>query len=228
MLSRTILFRASAVTCALAAGTIASSAAAQVEPTQDFAPAPAPAPAPIVAEPTLPEPTEVAPTRFATSERERESYWYGWQTLTADGMSIATMIAGGAARSPTLGYIGLGGYFVAAPIVHGVQGRVGVAFGSFGLRLGAPALGAVIGYAAAGPCHDQGQFLGCLFHGWAEAAVGGLIGAGAAIALDAALLANGTRLAAPTRETGMPKVTSLAPSFDPRTGAAGMGLGGTF
>ncbi len=226
MLSRTILFRASAVACALAASTIAGSAAAQVEPTQDFTPAPAP----IAAEPTHSEPTEAAPTgpAPATAERERESYWYGWQTLTADGMSIATMIAGGAAGSPTLGYIGLGGYFVAAPVVHGVQGRVGVAFGSFGLRVGAPALGAVIGYAAAGPCRDQGQFLGCLFHGWAEAAVGGLVGAGAAIALDAALLANGTRLAAPPRETGMPKVTSLAPSFDPRTGAAGMGVGGTF
>ena len=161
---------------------------------------------------------------------DRESYWYGWQTLTADGLSVATMIAGAGLQSAAVGWVGVGGYFAAAPIVHGVQGRVGVAFGSFGLRAGAPLLGATIGYLAAGPCtaSEQGQLFGCIFHGWGEAALGGLIGTTGAIVIDAALLAHGTREVTPLQETGLPKLTSLAPSFDPRTRTTTLGAAGTF
>ncbi|HSO41034.1 MAG TPA: hypothetical protein VLT33_51265 [Labilithrix sp.] len=233
MLSRTRFLRASALAGVLAASTFAVPAAAQVETTPDLTPGPAPEPA---------APAPVAPAPAAASDDARvsepapsattagESYWYGWQIMIADAASIATMAAGGAMGSSTVGVIGVGGYFVAAPVVHGVQGRTGVAFGSFGLRAGMPMLGGFIGYAAAGSCSadERSAFLGCLFHGWAEAMVGGLIGAAGAIVLDTALLAQGTHKVAQPRETGVPKVTSLAPSFDPRTGAASMGLGGTF
>jgi hypothetical protein len=210
--------------CCIAIGACARSANAQVETTPEFTPAPPPAPAPTAAA----EPVSVAPvSAFASEDAKTESYWYGWQTLTADGLSIATMMAGGAIKAPGLSYVGAGGLFLGAPIVHFANARVGAGFGSLGLRVGMPTLGAMIGYAAAGPCHDQSGF-GCIFHGWGEAIVGGLIGMGGAIALDASVLAHGEREVEHPRETGLPRVTSVAPSFDPLSRTASVGMGGTF
>jgi hypothetical protein len=218
------------LTCAsvLAITCLASSASAQVESTPEFTPAPPPPPAPA----PEPEPEAApAPARAPVAKAARETEWYGWQTLTADGLSVATIIAGAGLKSSEVALLGVGGYFVAAPIVHVVQGRVGVAFGSFGLRVAAPMVGGAIGYMAAGPCSasESGKLFGCLFHGWAEAAVGGLIGATSAVALDAALLAHKTREATPPpQESGTPKLTSIAPSFDPRTRTTTLGASGTF
>jgi hypothetical protein len=238
MLSRSLSPRSfllsSFTACALAA--CATTAHAQVESTPEFTPAPPPAPAAPAPEPA-PSAAEVPPAdpgeaaRERASGRESNDYWYGWQTLLADGGSLATMIAGGTSQSTAIGLVGLGGYFFGAPIVHGVQGRTGAAFASFGLRLGLPTLGAVVGYAAAGPCSasEHNGFFGCSFHGVAEAAVGVLIGAGTAVVLDAAWLARGTRRPEPApRDSAAPRVTAVAPSYDPRTGTTSMGLGGTF
>ncbi len=211
MLSRSFLL-SSFTACAVAASTFTSTAHAQVETTPETEPAER------VAR-VEPEP--------ASSARQVD-YWYGWQTLLADGASVATMVLGGTTQSSAVGLIGLGGYFAGAPIVHGVQGRVGVAFASFGLRLGIPTLGAVVGYAAAGPCSasEHDGFFGCSFHGWAEAGVGALIGAGTAVAIDAAVLAHGKRSAEPEtpRDSVAPRVTGVAPNYDPRTRTASMGL----
>lgn len=233
MLSRRILLRTVCSLLALAIGTVVTSASAQVESSPEFTPAPA-ASAPAIEPEAAPEPAApaapTAPSKAQPARSDRESYWYGWQTLTADGLSVMTMFAGAAVHSEGVAWVGVGGYFLAAPVVHGVQGRVGVAFGSLGLRVGAPMVGAFIGYAAAGPCSasENAQLFGCLFHGVGEAVVGGLIGATGAVAIDAALLAHGTRQVAPPQESGAPKLTSVGPSFDPRTRTTSLGASGTF
>jgi hypothetical protein len=214
--------RAATLSVFLGLSTSATVAAAQVETTPDLAAPAAPASAqPEPAEPAQPP----APTARAT-----ESSWYGWQVMIADAASIAMMGSGLAARNAPIGYLGLGGYLVAAPIVHGAHGRVGVGFASFGLRAGLPMVGAMLGYAAAGSCsrEEQEKLLGCFFHGWGEAVAGGLVGAAGAVVIDAALLAHETRPIAQPREDGIPKVTSVSPSYDPRTRSAALGLGGTF
>ena len=232
MVSHRVILRTVSTLLAIALAGVATSASAQVESTPELTPAPAaPAAAPEPEAEPMPEAAAPAarPT-MAPARPDRESYWYGWQTLTADGLSVATMFAGAALHSEGVAWFGVGGYFLGAPVVHVVQGRVGAGFGSLGLRVGAPVVGAIIGYAAAGPCSssENAQLFGCVFHGWGEAIIGGLIGATGAVALDAALLAHGTRQVAPPQETGIPKLTSIAPSFDPRTRTTSLGASGTF
>jgi hypothetical protein len=174
--------------------------------------------------------TATAPAKTAQPAAQTESYWYGWQTLTSDAASISAVGTGIKFETAPLAYLGVAGYYLGAPIVHIAHGRVGVAFASLGLRLGLPSLGGAIGFATAGPCTESERrgFFGCAFHGWNEAAIGGLIGLGAAIAIDSALLAHGKRPVDPPRESGMPRLTSVAPSYDPATRAAAVGVGGTF
>jgi hypothetical protein len=213
------LVRTTRIACGLAIAMSARPAHAQVETTPDLSsespPAPEVSPRPVVDAPP-PAPTE--------------HYWYGWQTLTADGASLAVTLGGIGMNASPVAVVGVGGLYLAAPAVHLAHGRVGVAFGSLGLRMGLPVLGGVIGFAAAAPCSsaESKQFLGCAFHGWGEAAVGGLLGLGAAVVLDAALLAHGTREISEPAESGRPRVTSVAPSFDPVTRTASVGLGGSF
>jgi hypothetical protein len=163
-------------------------------------------------------------------EPATESYWYGWQTLTVDAASVAVIGTGIATRSEPVGWLGAGGIYLGAPIVHISHGRVGMAFASLGVRLGLPSAGVAIGYASAGACPEANrqQLFGCVFHGWSEAFAGGLIGLGTAMAIDAALFTHGKRAISPPRESGVPRLTSVAPSYDPSTRSAAFGVGGTF
>lgn len=168
--------------------------------------------------------------------RSTVSEWYGWQTLTVDGASLATTFSG--AVTPALAVVGLGGLVLGAPIVHLAHERPLAALGSLGLRTLLPLTGMVTGYAAAGRCTKQpqpGDMLGpCFLHGVGEAALGGAIALGVGIAIDTTLLARETR--EPEDETSgsttnLPtnlRVRSVAPSFDPTTRAASVGVGGTF
>lgn len=166
------------------------------------------------------------PPRVAT-----ESYWYGWQTLIVDGASIGTMALGGAA--PPLALVGLGGYLIGPAFVHGANGNSRGAALSIAMRASLPLLGGLIGYASAGRCTDTDpenkQFFGpCFLHGFAEAGIGVLVGATTAIVIDTAAIARGDRPVERKTDDGRPRVTGVAPSYDPKTGAAGLGLGGTF
>lgn len=114
-----------------------------------------------------------------------EHHWYGLQTLTVDALSIG-VLAVGDSKAGT--YIGLGGYFLGGPLVHAAHGHVGKACGSLGLRAGAPIVGAIVGYAAE-RCGDQSEDEDYVC-GTNGAAVGVLIGAAAAIVVDAAVLAH--------------------------------------
>lgn len=161
-----------------------------------------------------------------------EAYWYGGQTLAVDGISAAAVL--GAVVLPPLAIAGAGGLVLGAPIVHLVNDRPGAAVVSLALRTALPIGAGVIGYNLAGSCNrnaatESGSFLGpCFLHGWNEAAIGGLVGMGVAIATDATLLARGTRPVTPPADSVAPRVTSLAPSFDPKTRTTSVGVAGTF
>jgi hypothetical protein len=108
-------------------------------------------------------------------------------TLATDAISAGVLVTGlvvmggvdenAATTSMVIG--GLGALFLATPIVHGVRGHGARAVGSFFMRAGLTAVGAAAGLAA--DC--SGQF--CEF---GTAALGGLVGLGISVALDAAFL----------------------------------------
>lgn len=102
-----------------------------------------------------------------------ESRWYGWQTLMVDGAAI--LIASD---------VSVPIYVLGGPIVHWSHGNVGRGFGSLGLRVGAPLL---LAAAFVSGCDGDGD-MGCL----GEALIGLLLGSGAAIAIDAAVIARDT------------------------------------
>jgi len=116
--------------------------------------------------------------------------WYGWQTLTADGASFAMLVvaarlnSGGENRSgaQALAWFGLLGYELTPGMIHFVHKNPGRGFASMGLRLGMPLAGAFLGASVASGCSG----FACQEGG---AGVGILLGMGAAIAIDAAVLA---------------------------------------
>lgn len=114
--------------------------------------------------------------------------WYGWQTLTADGISTFLVIAAASLAesdndtAETLVWMSLASYEFAPGIVHFVHKNPGRGFASFGIRLGMPLAGAFVGAAAASGCNGyECEAVG--------AGVGFLLGMGGAIAIDAAVLA---------------------------------------
>jgi hypothetical protein len=147
--------------------------------------------------------------------------WYGWQTLTVDGASLLTAPLG----------VGIGGLVLGGPIVHLVHERPLAALASLGLRTVLPVVGGYIGRNAAGNCtkeREPGDILGpCFMHGLDELVVGALIGVSIAVAVDASALAYAPATPA-ERPSDKPRVTSVAPSIDPVTRSASLGLGGTF
>jgi hypothetical protein len=81
-----------------------------------------------------------------------EQRWYGWQILAVDGAADALAIVtvathtGGTYPATLAGYsLAAGGYLFGGPIVHAVHGHGWRTLGSFGLRLGAPLGGALLG-----------------------------------------------------------------------------------
>jgi hypothetical protein len=149
------------------------------------------------------------------SDDDRE--WYGWQTLSVDGASIAMIAGGGESGSPALSVVGIGGLLIGAPIVHAVH-RNHWALPSLGMRLGSAGL------------MTAGAFLSlsCISYGEAEpsscsseAPIGyafmitGMLGAIASIGVDAVLARS-------------PRKDREAASFglwgDPRTGVAGVSV----
>ena len=176
---------------------------------------PSPAKADHLSEPLEPEPDEedeldtegVAPETPARR-------WYGWQTLTADG--ISTVLFFSAFSDPKvnepLAWGALLGYEFAPGIVHFAHRNPGRAFASFGIRLGMPLAGAFVGGALASGCKGYE----CEASG---AGVGVLLGMGGAIAIDAAVLAY---------ETREPRVRSarIVPVASVTAGRAWLGVAG--
>lgn len=174
--------------------TYAAPAAAAEAPraTAELQPAPRVTPPPAKTEviteqraASSPPPHDDEPVPVEPPPRRR---WYGWQTLAADGASLAVFLTAGIASSGNEGFggrvaaIGAVSYGLTPGIIHFVHRNPGRGFASFGIRLGMPLAGVFIGASAASGCSG---FL-CEAGG---AAVGALIGAGGAIAIDAAVLA---------------------------------------
>jgi hypothetical protein len=102
------------------------------------------------------------------------------------GTLVLTLAAAGSdSKGTTAAVVFLAGYSLGGPTVHWAHGNVGTGFASLGLRVGLPLTGALLGAAAA----DCGSGGGGEFCGLGEVAVGLLLGMGAAIAIDSAVLA---------------------------------------
>ena len=154
-------------------------------PRQDQAtlgPAAAPRAATVPLPPTVP--TQSTPHELTS--------WYGSQTLATDAAAFALLVPAAVAgaqnndmAAESLVYTALGSYVMGAPIVHAAHGNWGRALGSLGLRIAAPIAGAFLG-AAIEDC-SGGDFCGA-----AGGVVGLAVGAGTAIALDAAVIARET------------------------------------
>jgi len=129
--------------------------------------------------PDQPEPQRDRVEATVLPLQRTQRRWYGYQTLLVDGASIAALFA-----NPGLG---AGGLILGGPAVHTANGHVGKAFGSLGLRVGAPIAGIMAGAAlegaASGGCSDE---WGCL----GGAAIGFFVGGVSAIVIDSAVLAN--------------------------------------
>jgi hypothetical protein len=151
----------------------------------------------------------VATIAMGGDARADETKWYGWQTLTSDGTTLAaTGITALAFKAE--GYapaiVFLAGYLVPSPIIHAAHGNGIAALGSVGLRVGMPGLGILAGAAIGSGLLEQ----------FAWAVVLGGIGAAGAIAIDAAVL-------------GYEDVPSPSPSSPPQGSAPRvLQFGGTF
>jgi hypothetical protein len=154
---------------------------------------------------------------------EPRRVWYGWQTLVVDGAAFSTLLIGAVANGSsgsgdggsTLVGIGLLGYEFGPGIVHFVHRNPGRGFASFGVRLGLPLAGAVLGASLSSNCDGYR----CEEGGAGAGLILGMLGA---IALDAAVFAYDTRKPPPrgTTTTLMP-VASLLP------GRAWLGVAGS-
>lgn len=148
------------------------------------------------------------------------THWYGWQTLVADGASVSLLF------SPYTAIVGLAGFVVASPVIHGVHGRAGAAVGSAALRLAMPVGGALTGLYVASKLTSPGSpnAFGNVLLGLFGGALLGMVGASA---IDASLLGwehagaasatNGATQAAPS----IALVPVLSPSTEARTATTG-------
>jgi hypothetical protein len=98
---------------------------------------------------------------------------------------LTLAVAGADSNGTTAGVVFLTGYGFGGPTVHWMHEKVGTGFASLGLRVGLPLTGAILGAVVA----DCGSGGGGEFCGVGEVAVGLLLGMGAAIAVDSAVLA---------------------------------------
>ena len=201
-------------------------------PAPTTAPAPAPQPAPAPAPAPVP-----APARAPEGPRY-EKVWYGYQTLIADGLSLALLTGGVVAKASEPIVAGYVGFVLASPIVHMAHGNVGPGFGSIGTRLFVPWIGAGIGAitglivggtSGSGAVADFGSRANGALNG---AVIGTVIGVVGCIAIDAAGLAYTKERVDDANVSLAPRppqpTFTLAPSFDLRSDRASVGVVGRF
>jgi hypothetical protein len=178
------------------------------------------------AAPVRAEEPDVAPEAGAAEEPALSvaPHWYGGRVLLADGVSLALLAGGAAARLDPVAVVGFAGWFLAAPIVHGSHAGVSHALGSLALRVGLPLVGLAIGQAASDGCWRQpGASDTCDV---AAGMTGLLLGVVAAEILDVAWLARDAHPVAPSPSANDAARTQLV--LAPQTGGAMLGLAGRF
>jgi hypothetical protein len=192
-------------------------------PVLDSASAPAPAKAALITDPGAHRAAEARAERERSSdesagaeaELERGRRWYGWETLTADGVSLTAFLAGvsmssgsssenGNGTGQAFAWFGLLGYELAPGFVHFVHRNPGRGFASFGMRLGLPLAGAFLGASLASGCDANLCEAG-------GAGAGILIGMGAAVAIDAAVFAYDDARHSQGRRLGFVPLVAVAP-----------------
>ncbi len=179
-------------------------------------------------------PTTVAPTPAASPgaeaklEPKHERHWYGYQTLIADGagqvLALVALTTDNKGLESTLGPVPLTSYVLTPGIIHIAHRNIGKGIGDVGLRVGAPVVGALAGILIADGRLDDldvgGAVMGIL---------GASIGVGAAIAIDASVLAWEDDSPAPLATRAPAKsAVSVIPSIGPTKNGFAAGLHGTF
>lgn len=160
-------------------------------------------------------------------ERQR---WYGWQTLLSDATAVGLLGIAGASRNPDWLVPSGVVYGAGAPAIHLAHGRLGAAVGSLALRVWVPLVGSGIGLVAAHCSPTPGDEDGngsCALTG---AVYGFIVGAGVAMVLDMAVL-SWEPSKPETQEAPPPPPSfawSVAPTMDPKSGAKGVSMVGTF
>lgn len=171
---------------------------------------------------------EPPPIAAVESPAPQRRHWYGWQTALVDAASLglgATVLGlsgntGGSSDGNVAGPLIVSSYALGGPTVHAAHGQWAMAGASLGLRLGAPAAGALSGYLvgyAACP-HDDQSDVPCSAVG---AGFGLIAGAATALIVDSAVLAY-------EPESDEVQGVRLTPLIIAQPGRWGAGLGGTF
>jgi len=183
---------------------------------------------PTTAQPTAAQPTDAQPFDPVAVRSHRR--WYGWQVLLVDLGALAFSAAALAADSRALVYTAGAVQFFGPPIVHWTHGRVGAGFGSMGMRLALPLLGAFVGYgttectvryssygyASGEDCSDQSTAL----------VIGLAAGQIIASVLDIAALSYETDSVATARRA--PRGPQWSASIVPTPHGLQLGVGGSF
>jgi hypothetical protein len=144
-----------------------------------------------------------------------EKNWYGWQNLSVDAGSIGFALGG----APVVGLIG---YLVGSPIVHGVHHREGAVFGSVTMRIFFPIIGGVIASNRCPQEDGRGDPLSCTV----ATLEGVLLGGVTAIIVDDVALGF-EEVPAPRKFSVIPS-TSLVRSPDGRSSSPTFGIAGVF
>jgi hypothetical protein len=89
------------------------------------------------------------------------SYWYGGQTLIADGIALGLWVTSGVmvaldddVISQPIGALGSLTFLVVPPIIHFEHAQTGKGLASLGLRLALPVAAILFVYATSDGCHE--------------------------------------------------------------------------
>jgi hypothetical protein len=218
-------------------GVLTATALAAAEPLNE---------AGLPAERSMPAPLSVPPSPVPTAPQGREisradaayeamleaelaepPLWYGWQTLTLDGLllvgSFAALQVGTSSRSDVaeaLAWVPVGAYAVGGPTIHLIHREPWRALGSLGLRAGLPVVGGAIGIGIFATCPPpDGEYGNC--------GLGELI-IGVATGVLAASLIDGLALARESRKVPGKLALSLTPFISPDGTTSELRLRGQF
>lgn len=167
----------------------------------------------------------VAGSSSPSSSASGRTEFYGWINMlvgelglgSAVGIAALSSLSAGGGGSDAGGAAALGGaaYLFGGPIVHAVKGDFTKSLGAFGLLVGLPVTGALIGYGASSGCESNDCGV--------EAAVwGGVTGAALAPIVD------GLALGWKSGRSEHAELPAVMPYATPIAGGASLGLVGTF
>jgi hypothetical protein len=168
-----------------------------------------------------------------------EKVWYGWQGLISDAIAFTLTLSGGFSHTGGVLATGIIAFGLGTPIIHMAHGEVGRGFGSMGIRVLLPLLGAAIGAIAglAASGNSRGNNLSNAGDAAGTGAiVGALLGGAGCAIIDAFALGYksekveqpvGSRLTLPSSGRSASSLTVI-PTFDVRGDRASLGIGGTF